>query len=168
MSSFNSFGLFMVVGILYIYVRFFLDRLVRDRADAVVTGVIRGVSVPTKHRWLVLQNSWLSSVQTCQLSGVSVRAKLAARRVELELVENERHSVGALASNRATSVLSAKSMSLEPWISYRVTVPSKVKSSCSSSIPSGHAMRVAPSAPNVSECPEVSYEPKKRLQPPKP
>ena len=62
MSSFNSFGLFMVVGILYIYVRFFLDRLVRDRADAVVTGVIRGVSVPTKHRWLVLQNSWLPAI----------------------------------------------------------------------------------------------------------
>jgi len=62
MSSFNAFGLFMVVGILYIYVRFFLDRLVRDRADAVVTGVIRGVSVPTKHRWLVLQNSWLPAI----------------------------------------------------------------------------------------------------------
>jgi len=62
MSDFNGIGFLVLLAIVNTAVHFFLDRLVRDRADAVATGVIRGVVVPTKHRWLVLQNSWLPAI----------------------------------------------------------------------------------------------------------
>jgi len=62
MSDFNTLALLMVLTVAGYSFHFFLKTLIINRADAVVTGVIRGVSVPTKHRWLVLQNSWLSNV----------------------------------------------------------------------------------------------------------
>jgi len=62
MSDFNAVGLVMVLVIANTSLHFFMDKLVRHRADAVVTGIIRGVLVPTKHRWLVLQNSWLPAI----------------------------------------------------------------------------------------------------------
>ena len=38
----------------------FGDRWFHDRVDAVITGVVRGVPVSSRHRWLLLTNSLLT------------------------------------------------------------------------------------------------------------
>jgi hypothetical protein len=80
MSDFNTTVVLMALVLANMSFHFFMDRLIRDRADAVVTGVIRGVAVPSKHRWLVLQNSWLPAVAAliifeCSLAGVGALRK---------------------------------------------------------------------------------------------
>jgi len=42
-----------------IFVWWFIDRILRDRVDAIVSGVVRGVAVPKEHRRLSLWFSYL-------------------------------------------------------------------------------------------------------------
>jgi hypothetical protein len=62
MSDFNALGLMFALGVANASLYFFQDRWIHNGADAVATGVVRGVPVSTTHRWLLLYTSWLSAV----------------------------------------------------------------------------------------------------------
>ena len=50
--------LIMAIGIPNVFLYVFIDKWMHNRADAVATGVVRGVAVPTDHRQLLLIMSW--------------------------------------------------------------------------------------------------------------
>jgi len=47
----------MAICLVQIFLWWFVDRILRDRLDAIVSGVVRGVAISTEHRRLSL---WLS------------------------------------------------------------------------------------------------------------
>lgn len=57
MSDLNTIFAITALALGNIYVWWFVDRILRDRLDIVVSGIVRGVSTPTEHRQISL---WLS------------------------------------------------------------------------------------------------------------
>ena len=50
MSHLTTIVVIAAVGLVQIFVWWFVDRMLRDRLDAIVSGVIRGVAIPKEHR----------------------------------------------------------------------------------------------------------------------
>jgi phage shock protein PspC (stress-responsive transcriptional regulator) len=70
MSDLAAIVLIMVIGLAHFYVFILLDRMRKERENEIITGVIGGVAVSTRYRWLSLYTSWISPA-TMQL-GISV------------------------------------------------------------------------------------------------
>jgi predicted secreted protein len=59
MSTFNTIALLMVLAILGLFLNIVVERVLRDRGEAVLTGVIRGVPVPIEARRVLLHTLWM-------------------------------------------------------------------------------------------------------------
>ena len=57
MSHLTTILVIIAVCLVQIFVWWFVDGILRDRIDAIVSGVVRGVAIPKEHRRLSL---WLS------------------------------------------------------------------------------------------------------------
>jgi hypothetical protein len=57
--SIIALGAFLVA---HIYVYILMDGWMQRRSDAVVTGVIGGVALPMRHRWMILHVRWVPLV----------------------------------------------------------------------------------------------------------
>jgi len=54
--------LIMAIGISNVFLYLFIDKWIHRLADAVITGVVGGVSLSTKHRRLLFMLSWVSAL----------------------------------------------------------------------------------------------------------
>ena len=61
MSDFTTIVLLFVIAIPHMFLYLSYEKWMQDRADAIGTGIIRGVSVSMKHRQTLVLNSWLSA-----------------------------------------------------------------------------------------------------------
>jgi len=59
MSNFNTVALLMALAILNLFLNIYVDRTVSDRGETILTGVVRGVPVPTEARRVVLHTLWM-------------------------------------------------------------------------------------------------------------
>ena len=61
MSNLTTILVIIAIGLANIYAWWFVDRILRDRVDAIVSGVVRGVPVSKEHRrtslWLSYSNA---------------------------------------------------------------------------------------------------------------
>lgn len=67
MSDLNVIGMILAILIATTFVSFYGTKCAHNRSDAMITGMVRGVSVTTKDRWLILAQEWLPMA-----SGVAV------------------------------------------------------------------------------------------------
>jgi hypothetical protein len=61
MSDFMRLVLIFAISIPHMFLYLAYEKWLQDRAEAISTGVVRGVSVSTKHRRMLVLNSWLSA-----------------------------------------------------------------------------------------------------------
>lgn len=59
MSTLTTAALIASILIASYAVFFFGDRWIHERGEAVASGVLRGIPIPMKQRWLMLFNTWL-------------------------------------------------------------------------------------------------------------
>ena len=59
MSNLNDIGLIAAITIAGYFVVLTAERWIHARGDALATGLMSGVPISTKHRWLLLFNNWL-------------------------------------------------------------------------------------------------------------
>ena len=62
MSDFTRLVLIFAISIPHMFLYLAYEKWLQDRAEAISTGVVRGVSVSTKHRRMLVLNSWASAV----------------------------------------------------------------------------------------------------------
>jgi len=62
MSDLATIGMISGLGVINIWVYFYMDNSIESRAEAIVTGVIRGVAVSTKHRRILLHLRWFGAM----------------------------------------------------------------------------------------------------------
>jgi hypothetical protein len=62
MSNLTAVFLIVALSIPAVLIYLVMDRMVIDRADAVTTGIVRGVSVSMEHRWFLLNITWATTV----------------------------------------------------------------------------------------------------------
>jgi hypothetical protein len=67
MSDLNVIGTILAILIATTFVSFYGTKCVHNRSDAMITGMVRGVSLTRKDRWLILVQEWLPMA-----SGVAV------------------------------------------------------------------------------------------------
>jgi hypothetical protein len=61
MSTFNTIALLMVLAILGLFLNIVVERVLRDRGETILTGMIRGVRVSTEARRVLLNTLWMRS-----------------------------------------------------------------------------------------------------------
>jgi len=59
MSTFNTIALLMALAVFNLFLNIYVDRTLSDRTEKVLTGVMRGVPVPTEARRVVLSTLWM-------------------------------------------------------------------------------------------------------------
>jgi len=62
MSNLNAILLILALSIPAVFIYLVMDRLVIDRADAVATGIVRGVPVSIEYRRFLLNITWATTV----------------------------------------------------------------------------------------------------------
>ncbi|UCD23548.1 MAG: hypothetical protein JSW51_10955, partial [Gemmatimonadota bacterium] len=62
MSVLNEIGLNLAILIPYVLLTVLVDRWIQHRSDAIVSGVVRGVTVSVKHRWSLLYMRLLPNI----------------------------------------------------------------------------------------------------------
>ena len=62
MSNLNAIGLIAAIFIGSYAAFLFADRWIHNRGDAIATGLVQGIPMTTKHRWLMLFNNWFTVV----------------------------------------------------------------------------------------------------------
>jgi hypothetical protein len=62
MSSFSEVGVIFAIAVSCVYLYVWIDRFIKDQADAIITGVVRGVPLPTKSRELLVYTSWFNTL----------------------------------------------------------------------------------------------------------
>ena len=62
MSSVATAGMIVALAIANLFFYFFLDKWIQDRVAAILTGVLQGVSIPTKDRRMLLRTSWVGGM----------------------------------------------------------------------------------------------------------
>ena len=74
MSDFNAVSVIFALVLVDVFVYIYLDRWFEERVDTIVTGVIRGVSVPIEHRRMLLHARFVfrGVIQIFQLALVSL------------------------------------------------------------------------------------------------
>jgi len=89
MSNFNDIGLIAAVTIAGYFVALTAERWIHERGDALATGLMRGVPMSTKHRWLLLFNNWLPNALGVAVFSLCVALTLIAiaREASDRLVE---------------------------------------------------------------------------------
>ena len=71
-----------------VWLYFYVDNSIERRADAIVTGIIRGVTVPIKHRRILLHLRWFgaTAIVVCYYALTTVALVLFARNASSEKV----------------------------------------------------------------------------------
>jgi hypothetical protein len=59
MSDFAAVGMLMALGMFATCSYFFIDRLIREQSEVIVTGVLRGVPISVDSRRLIFYRYWL-------------------------------------------------------------------------------------------------------------
>ena len=59
MSDFNAVGLLMALGMFATCSYFFIDKLIREQGEVIVTGVLGGVPISVDNRRLIFYRYWL-------------------------------------------------------------------------------------------------------------
>jgi hypothetical protein len=59
MSNLNAIGLILAILIAGTFVTFYATKWIHIRSDAITTGIVRGISISTKERWMKLFHDWL-------------------------------------------------------------------------------------------------------------
>lgn len=62
MSILEEIGLNLAITIPYVLLTVLVDRWIQNRSDAIVSGVVRGVTVSIKHRWSLLYMRLLPNI----------------------------------------------------------------------------------------------------------
>ena len=62
MSNVATAGMIVALATAGLFFYYFLDRWVQDRVAVILTGVLHGVSISTKDRWMLLHTSWLGGM----------------------------------------------------------------------------------------------------------
>ena len=62
MSNFQALAMIMVIGVANMPIYYVVERLMQERAHAVISGVSRGAPISHQHRWFIFQHSWVPSV----------------------------------------------------------------------------------------------------------
>jgi hypothetical protein len=68
MSDQYAIGLILVVFPLNVLIYHLIDRWFMNRTEAIITGVIRGVSIPTYYRRMLLHISWFGGAVGLQIA----------------------------------------------------------------------------------------------------
>jgi hypothetical protein len=100
MSNLTAIGLISAVTISSYFTVLRADRQIHERGDAVITGLIRGVHVSIRDRWVILFQHWVPNVAGVMgFSFVLTVAFLAmAQNVNDELVETLAYLCAGLGS----------------------------------------------------------------------
>lgn len=59
MSNLNAVGLILSLLIAGTFVTFYATKWIHVRSDAITTGLVQGVQIPRKERWMKLFHDWL-------------------------------------------------------------------------------------------------------------
>jgi hypothetical protein len=59
MSNFNAIGVILALLIASMFVTFYATKWSHIRSDAITTGIVRGVQISIKERWMKLFHDWL-------------------------------------------------------------------------------------------------------------
>jgi hypothetical protein len=78
MSNLNDIGLIAAITIAGYFVVLTAERWIHARGDALATGLMSGVPISTKHRWLLLFNNWLPNALGVVLFSLIVALVLIA------------------------------------------------------------------------------------------
>lgn len=78
MSNLNELGLIAAITIAGYFVVLTAERWIHARGDALATGLMSGVPISTKHRWLLLFNNWLPNALGVVLFSLIVALVLIA------------------------------------------------------------------------------------------
>jgi hypothetical protein len=90
MSDLTVIALIAAIVIAGYFVFLSADKWTHERGDALATGVLRGVPMSSKHRWLLLFQSWLPNALGVTLFSLFVTLALVAiaRDADNRLVES--------------------------------------------------------------------------------
>ena len=70
MSNLNAIGLILAILIFGGFVMSYTTHVVHIRSDAITTGIVRGVSVSIKERWMILFHDWMPAAFGIAVFGV--------------------------------------------------------------------------------------------------
>jgi hypothetical protein len=59
MSDLNAIGMILALMLAGTFVTFYATKWIHVRSDAITTGIVRGVPISTKERWMKLFHDWL-------------------------------------------------------------------------------------------------------------
>lgn len=78
MSDLQAIVMMMGLGLGNMAVYFAWSKWIDARTDAIVSGLVEGVPVSLRHRWIILQESWIRSMTLVLCSELVLSAGFAA------------------------------------------------------------------------------------------
>ncbi len=70
MSNLNAIGLIFAILIFGGFVISYTTHIIHVRSDAITTGIVRGVSISIKERWMILFHDWVPAAFGIAVFGV--------------------------------------------------------------------------------------------------